>query len=330
MKNNFIYYLILFTVVWASEPNYNIRDLSGTSKIELLYSDIYETALVSGVTDYALLSLDPAGTKYKVSIDNGTSILEAGSPDLPKLSTSIIIPDQGDMELRVINSNYVEYENVNIAPSKGNITRDINPDTIPFTYSEKYKSNEFFPGNLAELDDSFILRDLRGQPVIFYPVQYNPVTKVLRIYDEINIEVISNPNSISNNNLSRQSNDINTSNEFLHIYDQLFINNNNDMRFEFIGDEGRMLIICYDDFLDEMQPLVDWKNKKGIYTDIIGINEIGSSTSSMQNYINSYYFEHDLTYLLLVGDINQIPTHVVNGAASDPSFGFINGNDSFS
>ena len=49
MKNKFIYYLILFTMVWASEPNYSIRDLSGTAEIDLLYSNIYETSLVSKV-----------------------------------------------------------------------------------------------------------------------------------------------------------------------------------------------------------------------------------------------------------------------------------------
>ena len=109
----------------------------------------------------------------------------------------------------------------------------------------------------------------------------------------------------------------------MHIYNDLFINSNNDTRFEYLSDEGSMLIICYDDFIDEMQPLVDWKNKKGIHTEIVGINEVGSSASSMQSYINDYYYENNLTYLLLVGDINQIPTHIVNVAASDPSFGFI-------
>ena len=32
---------------------------------------------------------------------------------------------------------------------------------------------------------------------------------------------------------------------------------------------------------------------------------------------------------MLVGDVAQIPTPIINGASSDPSFGFIDGNDSF-
>ena len=37
-----------------------------------------------------------------------------------------------------------------------------------------------------------------------------------------------------------------------------------------------------------------------------------------------------LTYLLLVGDANQIPTHVVGGSGSDPTYGFIEGDDAYS
>ena len=36
-------------MIWSSEPNYSIRDLSGTAEIDLLYSNIYETSLVSKV-----------------------------------------------------------------------------------------------------------------------------------------------------------------------------------------------------------------------------------------------------------------------------------------
>ena len=49
------------------------------------------------------------------------------------------------------------------------------------------------------------------------------------------------------------------------------------LRFEYTSVQGSMLIICYDDFIDEMQPFVDWKNK-GIPTEIVGLNVAGNST----------------------------------------------------
>ena len=36
-----------------------------------------------------------------------------------------------------------------------------------------------------------------------------------------------------------------------------------------------MLVICHGDFLDEMQPFVDWKNYKGIPTDIVDVDSVG-------------------------------------------------------
>ena len=110
----------------------------------------------------------------------------------------------------------------------------------------------------------------------------------------------------------------------------LFINFQNDTRFEYLSDQGNMLIICYDDFMDQMEPFVQWKNKKGIYTEIIPVSSIGNSVTLIQSYINNYYYEKGLTYLLLVGDSNQIPTHLVSGSGSDPSYGFIEGDDSYS
>ena len=329
MKNRYKYYLVLvsfFSFIYLSEINYEMRNIRGSSNVSLVSSNIYETTLEISVDDFLLIPIE--NNKYKVFIDNGKSIIELGSPDLPKLTTSIIIPDNAKMGIDVLNSEFIEYENVVIAPSKGNITRDVDPRSMPYVYNDTYKNNAFYPGKIAELDTPFILRDNRGQSVKIYPIQYNPVTKVLRVYSRINISINSKSND-GINSLSRNSSFINSNSEYENIYNDFFINSSRDTRFEYIEDEGGMLIICYDDFIDEMAPFVEWKNKKGIPTEIVGINSIGFSASAMQDYINDYYYENNLTYLLLVGDINQMPTHIVNGAASDPSFGFIEGDDSY-
>ena len=50
--------------------------------------------------------------------------------------------------------------------------------------------------------------------------------------------------------------------EYANIYQNHFINYiNNESRFEYLTEQGRMLIISYDEFSDEMTPLIEWKNK---------------------------------------------------------------------
>ena len=332
MKKYFKYYVVflaLTTFAIMAERSVMYGD-SNESKIELIYSNIYTTQLSMGVESFELKEILNNSGKYRVAIENGTSILEEGMPDIPKLSTSVIIPDNTEMELSILSYEYTEYQDIHVAPSKGNLNRSVIPDEIPFSYSDIYKTDSFYPGHLADIGDPYILRDLRGSSIIFYPIQYNAYTKVLRVYSNIEILIESKGSSIDNV-LQRKnsSTDVKVANEFNHIYNNLFINYNTDTRFEYLIDQGNMLIISYDDFIDEMQTFVDWKNKKGIPTEIIGINSIGSSASAMQAFINNYYQENGLTFLLLVGDINQMPTHIVNGAASDASFGFIEGNDSF-
>ena len=52
-----------------------------------------------------------------------------------------------------------------------------------------------------------------------------------------------------------------------------------------------MLIISHGDFMDEMQPLVDWKNRKGIPTEMVSVSSIGSSSSAIESFVDNYYYE---------------------------------------
>ena len=188
----YTYYLLSIVLLshFVLGSNVKIANNLSSTRIDLISSDIYNTNLLSKVENYSIIELE--NNKHKVMIDNGTPIIELGSPDLPKITTSIIIPDNGNMSISIINVEYEEVQNIKIAPSKGNLTRDVNPASIPYTFGKVYKKDEFYPGNLAELDDPYILRDIRGQSVIFYPIQYNPFTQTLRVYKTIEIAITSN------------------------------------------------------------------------------------------------------------------------------------------
>ena len=335
VKNKLCLSLLLLSFSWLAESNHgnNFYSNDNGSRIDLINSDIYNSTIEINIDSYQLVEDVNKKGYYTIDVDKGSPILEKGSPNLPKLNTSIIIPDDKWMEAFIVDSEFEEINNVNISPSKGNFSREINPATVPYSFGEIYKENKFFPEVLVEMGSPYILRDLRGQGVVIYPFQYNPMTKTLRVYTKITLSIESTDKLLSSNNnkIFRQNNDVlKQSSEFKNIYQNLFINYSSDYRFNYIDDLGNMLIISYDDFIDEMIPFVEWKNKKGIPTDIVGLNSVGTTANDIQNYVNSYYSQNGLTYLLLVGDINQMPTHIVSGSASDPTFGFIEGNDAFS
>ena len=264
---------------------------------------------------------------FRVEIEGGASLLESGFPDLPKFSKSIIIPDNKKMIFEIENVEYVEYDNILIAPSKGNFSRLVNPGSVMYDFAEVYSENSFFPKNEVQLNTPYILRDFRGQVVQFNPIQYNPATKVLRVYT--NIDVVVKSSGIDDVNVLNRSSDlIKIDNEYNSIYSSQFLNFNLDeSRFDYLVDQGNMLIISDGNFMAEMQPLVDWKNLKGIPTEMVNVSSIGSSSSLISSFVADYYNDNGLTFLLLVGDIAQIPSPIVSGSASDMSYGCISGND---
>jgi hypothetical protein len=254
-------------------------------------------------------------------------MLQKGAPDLLKLSSSVIIPDMAKMKVEIISSDYTEVQNISIAPSKGNLYRNINPSDVPFFYGDVYSQNNFYPGNLASLQTPYIFRDYRGQSVWFYPFQYNPVTKVLRVYSEIVVK-ISEDRGTGENVFVRTKPAAKTDAEFKEIYSGHF-SNYSQFKYNAVDETGNMLIISYAAYMSAMQPFVNWKIRKGIAVDMVSVTTAGSTAAAIKTYIVNYYNTHNLKFVLIVGDAPQVPTLNASGGASDPSYGYIIGSDSY-
>lgn len=273
----------------------------------------------------------PRGEAFIIDVEGSTSLLEQGKPDLPKLTASLIIPDQARMATRVISSRYIDYPFMEIAPSKGSFTRDINPESVPYVYGKAYERDEFFPASQTDLNDPYILRDYRGQVLVVNPFSYNPVTKILRVYYEMTVEVYAD--GISDYNvLNRKSQPEKTDSEFQRVYERHFINAGSSTRYTPLEEEGSMLIISHGPFIPELQAFKEWKTTIGRQVDIVDVSTIGNALA-IKSFVADYYNTNGLTYLLLVGDHAQVPTITSGvpglGGPSDPAYGYILGNDHY-
>ena len=223
------------------------------ASVELISSDISTSVIHFKLDGFYLNEVKtPRGNAFTISLGNATPMLDKSAPDMPKMTTSVIIPDIAMMELEVVSSSFVEYTNMEIAPSKGNFTRDINPATVPFEYGRTYNEDKFYPGNQSGLRDPFILRDYRGQTVIAYPFQYNPVTKVLRVYSDITLK-LKIANNSGYNSISRDQLPTRIDQDFSQAYSRVFLNNSSNNDYTPLNDYGRMLIISHASYLSAMQ-----------------------------------------------------------------------------
>ena len=304
-----------------------IFGLGNSTRIELL-PESSNTIISFRVGDF-YTSADQ-GNGVSIHIPEGSQIMDKGSPDLPKLVSSVIVDDGIELGVRIVSSSYKEYKDYNVSPSKGTFTRNINPHDLELSYGENYNKDKFYPTDIVDINSPFIFRDHVGQTITVNPIQYNPISGTLRVYSEIVVEAYpldSTPRRVTKQKKHELKEHM-IDREFSNMYAHKFINYDSS-RYQDLDEQGSMLVICYDSFVSAMEPFVNWKNRKGIKTDILPVSQIGSNASSIQSYISNLYYESDLTYVLLVGDINQIPSPSHEGAPSDPFYGYIDGNDFF-
>ncbi len=313
-------------------------DLGGTSgsgcETVLLEDGSSGTVVEYVIPGFFLRESRMGGTEVcSVHLPKAATFLEKGMPELPRMTRSILVPDGARMGFEILEAEYVSFDVPVVLPSKGNLSRDVDPLSVPYEFAPYYGSNEWFPEETFVLHDPYILRDFRGLPCRFHPFQYNPATGTLRVCRKLVVRVF--PEGPGRVNVKPRVDD-RVEPDFEPLYRNMFLNYDEfrDRNQLYVGEAGRMLIIVDDAWVDEIDPLARWKMKKGIETDVVPVSEVGSTRSQVQNYIQDCYDTDGVTYILLVGDENAVPpqlgtTGAASGRTADPVYACLDGSDWF-
>ena len=342
MKKHLTLSLLLVAALWASAqqaaPQWTsiLGDQPETYRTQLISNaenSIQVNVQVPGF--YTASVTTPRGEANIVSLPKAVSTAHAGEPDMPMTGIPVLIGDKARMGIRVVDARYRDFEGIEVAPSKGDFPRTVNPDDVPYTYGACYSQDAFYPANNVGLYDPYIIRDFRGQNMVVYPFAYNPATKTLRVYYNMTVELYKIDDHGENTIESRRSNVVKMDPDFKSVYQRHFINYEAAMgRYTPLDEEGDLLIICYDNFISSMTDFVNWKKTRGVNTTIVGTSTAGSTYSAIKTYIQSQYnANNNLTHVLLVGDVAQIPGYTYTGGGSsyagkgDNAYGQIVGSD---
>jgi hypothetical protein len=328
-KNNFRLSALVAGGILSACCAFASQQTGNRNRIELISSTVNESVITFKMNDYTFDKVStPWGESNIVNAGNTTPLLKKGAPNLPKFTTSLLIPDQAKMDIQLISSSFIDYTNIDIAPSKGSLSRAINPSDVPYEKGVEYSSNSFFPSQLVSLREPYILRDFRGQTVLVNPFQYNPVTKTLRVYSEITVKVFQSGTD-GTNAITRFAFPEKIDKEFSYIYSHQFLNKTPSPDYTPVAEYGKMLIICYGPFMSAMQPFVDWKKRMGIPVTMVDVTAAGGTATAIQTYVKNYFNTNGLTFLLLVGDAAQVPPLSLSTGDSDVGYGYILGNDRY-
>ena len=326
-----------FAQQWTSISKSSANTEPTGPEVTLISSSEKQVVVDFSLGGFYLTSVNtPNGTQQIVSVPKMAPMLEAGAPDLPQFPVPAIIGDLAEMEVSILKSEFTDYTNVEIAPSKGNLSRQVDPNTVPYTYGTMYTQNAFYPEAQATLETPYIIRDFRGQNIMVKPFTYNPTTKTLRVYHNLTIAMRKVSDNGENPKLNRKRAG-KMDPEMKQAYSRRFINfGENATKYNFIDDRGEMLVICADQFMDGMQEFVDWKNQSGRPTTMVSLSEVGGNNgNTIKNYITDLYNDpaHNLQFVLFVGDYDHITPHPFTAGYSteysDNWYGQVEGTDHY-
>jgi len=266
-----------------------------------------------------------------IMVPGATPLLNKGFPDLGKVRESLIIPDQAHMSMRVLECDHSYIATLPLAPSKGNLTRDIDPLTVPFTFDKFYQGDGWYPKRPAGLGEPYILRDFRGITIQYNPIQYCPASRELRVNRRVVVEVaVDGPGSVNLKERRRGAGLY--SSDFRRVYERMFLNfTRGGGRYTPILEPGKMVIITDDSFSGAVVNFYQWKLQKGLDATLVNFSTIGSTASDLQAYLVSLYYTEGVTYIVLVGDGDEIPTlrGTYESAHSDPCYVKLEGADHY-
>ena len=311
---------------------------SANSNIQSLQDNGNEIVLTLTSPDFSvdeIMAGDEACFTVKSSDASVTRI--KGEPALPFFTENILLSDNTTTSLEIVAIK-TRYEKIGkVVPSKGIIIRTQDPTLVPYTFGSVYSKNEFYPSSPVSLGSPYIMRDVRGVVLTFSPFQYNPVKGLLTITEEITVK-IKETRGNGFNPLTRKKGAISPT--FNKLYKRRFANfSNRASRYTTVADGDKMVIITASKYSNSIDALVEWENQKGIKTTKFEYpgETGGSGANSLQSFIKKQYNDNSITYFLLVGDYEDVPSPQENAesdgsnkkCSKDPTLVHISGNDNY-
>lgn len=114
----------------------------------------------------------------------------AGAPDLPSHSTFVALPQGTTARLEISNVKTHLINNIDVIPAAQPQLDNENSPVIHEKNMAIYNRNAFYPETPFRLSNPTTIRGLDVVSLDAMPFQYNPITKELLVYDEVDLKII--------------------------------------------------------------------------------------------------------------------------------------------
>ena len=236
-----------------------------------------------------------------------------GKPCLPILSRRVEIPLCKNVSYKIINTVTETYT----AQELG-ITYPLYPTQAPRSKSDEgpielvkdtkvYATNAMYSVETIVVEKIGVARNINLADVFFSPISYNPISGKVEVIKEIELELtFEEPDMAATRSMKK-----------LHRSPAFSVKADVANAIEKDGYTSgpiRYLIVAHEAFRGQMDEFIQWKRRKGFICDIVYTDqtEVGNTTQSIAAYLKAQYTNATAelpapTYVLLVGDVQQIP-----------------------
>jgi hypothetical protein len=128
-------------------------------------------------------------TMKNISLQGSFLFNDMGCPNLPGNGHYIAIPQGATPKLKITASRVETIGGLDIVPAPG-IPKETEPGPVDYTMNpEIYSKDAFYPAQPVTLSTPSRIRGVDVVLLGITPFQYNPVTKELKIYRDLKVEV---------------------------------------------------------------------------------------------------------------------------------------------
>lgn len=323
-------FLILSSSVYATEDS-EVRTIRLDSKPTALEVIDYNQAGFTFQLNIGSVDLVPVETKGGTFIlaraDGLTRSHKIGEPNLPTANRLLAMPIGANISAQVINYTVEEISLSELGleqplmPVQPSLSKSASPEDIAFELNDAiYETNEYYSLPEAKAEVLGIMRSVRLGRLIISPIKYNPVQKKLQIHREITVRVEFQNADWTETNLLKEKH---YSPYFETAYGQITgYNSLTGVDEDITRYPVKYVIVSHRMFETQLQPFIEWKTKKGFTVVAAYTDEIGYNATSIKIYLDSLYEagtpeDPAPSFILLVGDTDQLPTFSSNGHLAD-------------
>ncbi len=334
--------VLVISLTTVNAQSYQYENSWGDAGLSINKEDVSGVKVNFSIEEFQLTDIEINGEMMmQIKMSNSFLPNNEGAPNVPGFSRYVALPQGAKPILNVTNYRLETISNVELSPSP-RIPLDSEDGPLEYNKDNKiYSTNEFYPANPFLISELTQLRGVDAVMLGVTPFQYNPVTKELLVYRDVEIEL-----SFEGGN-GHFGADRYRSRWFDPILQDAFINYQSLPEIDYSqrtkaassrdGEYEYVIVVPNDAaWMPYAEQIKEWRTLQGIITGIVTLDEIGGNTPTiLENYFNDIYNTWDITpvAVLLMADYgssatNSITSPIWDGyCVSDNIFADVNNND---